>query len=547
MRFLPALLLLASFINPVLAQSPAANTPKTDDPPLSVTTHTARFGNLTLTYKATAGYLPLKDEAGKTRANVFFIAYTRENVQRAAAGRTSGSTTPATATPAPEGLPEGDVTQPAPDTRASRSRPVTEIQPVDPQRRPITFVFNGGPGSASVWLHMGAIGPRRVLMGDQGESLAPPYQVVDNESTWLGFTDLVFIDPVMTGYSRPAEGVDKKEFTGYTEDIQSVGDFIRLYTTKYERWASPKFLAGESYGTTRAAGLSGYLQDRHGLFLNGITLISAVLDFTANDFNTGNELPYLLYLPTYAAMAWYHKQVPAYSDLKALLNDVEKFVMNDYVLALMQGDRLSDGERRTIAEKMHRFTGLSVDYLLGTNLRIRDDRFTKELLRKDGKTVGRLDGRFTSSDYDRAGENYEFDPSYNATIYGPFTAAVNDHLRRTLKVENDLPYEMLTGRVRPWSYTNVQNQYLNVAETLRSAMTKNPFLKVLVCNGYYDMATPYFATEYTFRHMMLDPALRRNVKMTYYESGHMMYIHKPSLRQLTRDALEFYRGAVSGR
>lgn len=544
MRLLYALLLLAAFSNVVWAQTPPTDAKKTDDPPLSVTTHTARFGNLTLTYKATAGYLPLKDEAGKPRANVFFIAYTRENVQRSAAGRTSGSTAPATAAPAPEGLPEGDVAPPAPDTRSSRSRPTPETRPFDPQRRPVTFVFNGGPGSASVWLHMGAIGPRRVLMGDQGESLAPPYQIVDNESTWLGFTDLVFIDPVMTGYSRPAEGVDKKEFTGYTEDIQSVGDFIRLYTTKYERWASPKFLAGESYGTTRAAGLSGYLQDRHGLFLNGISLISAVLDFSANDFNTGNELPYLLYLPTYAAMAWYHKQVPAYSDLKGLLNDVEKFVMNDYVLALMQGDRLSDGERRAVAEKLHRFTGLSVDYLLGTNLRIRDDRFTKELLRKDGKTVGRLDGRFTSSDYDRAGETYEFDPSYNATIYGPFTAAVNDHLRRTLKVENDLPYEMLTGRVRPWNYTNVQNQYLNVAETLRSAMTKNPFLKVLVCNGYYDMATPYFATEYTFRHMMLDPALRRNVKMTYYESGHMMYIHKPSLRQLTRDALEFYRSAV---
>jgi len=535
MRLL-AVLWFSLLMGAVLAQPQSAtDARKSDDPPLSVTTHTVRYGNLTLTYKATAGYLPLKDEAGKPRANVFFVAYTRESLTRAAApARPTTGATPSDA--APEGLssPGAEAT----DARAAR------VRPIDPRQQPITFVFNGGPGSASVWLHMGALGPKRVVMGEGGEMLPPPYQVVDNESTWLGFTDLVFIDPVMTGYSRPAEGVDKKEFTGYTEDIQSVGDFIRLYTTKYERWASPKFLAGESYGTTRAAGLSGYLQDRHGLFLNGITLISAVLDFTANDFNTGNELPYLLYLPTYAAMAWYHKQVPAYGDLKALLNDVEKFVMNDYVLALMQGDRLSDSERRAVAEKLHRFTGLSVEYLLGTNLRIRDDRFTKELLRKEGKTVGRLDGRFTSTDYDRVGERYEFDPSYNATIYGPFTAAVNDHLRRTLRVENELPYEMLTGRVRPWNYNNVQNQYLNVAETLRSAMTKNPFMKVLIANGYYDMATPYFATEYTLRHMMLDPALRRNVKMTYYESGHMMYIHKPSLRQLTRDAYEFYRSAV---
>ena len=543
MRLL-AILLFSLLTGAVLAQTPATNAPKPDDPPLSVTTHTVRFGNNTLTYKATAGYLPLKDEAGKVRANVFFIAYTREDDARSAT-RTAPGNAPATQPADNPSAPEGLTNEPATtDPRAVRNRPAEVRPPFDPRKRPITFTFNGGPGSASVWLHMGAIGPKRVLMSDKGESLAPPYQVVDNESTWLGFTDLVFIDPVMTGYSRPAEGVDKKEFTGYTEDIQSIGDFIRLYTTKYERWASPKFLAGESYGTTRAAGLSGYLQDRHGLFLNGITLISAVLDFTANDFNTGNELPYLLYLPTYAAMAWYHKQVPAYPDLKVLLNEVEKFVTTEYVLALMQGDRLSETERRAIAEKLHRFTGLSVEYLLNTNLRIRDDRFTKELLRKEGKTVGRLDGRFTSSDYDRAGETYEFDPSYNATIYGPFTAAVNDHLRRALKVENDLPYEMLTGRVRPWNYSNVQNQYLNVAETLRSAMTKNPFLKVLVCNGYYDMATPYFATEYTFRHMMLDPALRTNVKMTYYESGHMMYIHKPSLQQLTRDVYAFYRSAL---
>ncbi|WP_083732812.1 S10 family peptidase [Spirosoma montaniterrae] len=491
------LCLLCVFAGWVFAQRPeqpviSGNAP---DPDLSITKHTITLNGEKINYTATAGYLPQRDETGKVKGNIFFVAYTRDGV-------------------------------------------------LNPATRPITYTYNGGPGSASVWLHMGALGPKRILMGDDGRMLAPPYTVADNEFTWLAFTDLVFIDPVMTGYSRPAEGIDKKEFTGYTEDIQSVGDFIRLYTTRYDRWASPKFLSGESYGTTRSAGLSGYLQDRHGLFLNGIVLISAVLDFATGDFFiSGNELPYSLFLPTYAAMAWYHKQVPAYSDLKTLLAEVEKYAIGDYTLALMKGDRLTPAERQTVAAQLSKFTGLSTDYLQRCNLRIRDDRFTKELLRKQGKTVGRLDGRFIASDYDRAGETYEFDPSYNATIYGPFTTAVNDHLHRVLKVKNDLPYEILTGRVRPWSYANVQNQFLNTAETLRQAMTKNPYLKVHVCNGYYDMATPYFATDYTFAHMMLDPALKANVTQSFYEAGHMMYIDKPALIQMTRVIADFYKSA----
>ncbi|MGF7217771.1 carboxypeptidase C (cathepsin A) [Spirosoma lacussanchae] len=480
---------------------PASRTSYSPDPELSITKHSITITGVggvvqKINYTATAGYLPQRDESGKIRANIFFVAYTRDGV-------------------------------------------------TNPASRPITYTYNGGPGSASVWLHMGALGPKRILMGDDGTMLAPPYTVSDNEFTWLAFTDLVFIDPVMTGYSRPAEGVDKKEFTGYVEDIQSVGDFIRLYTTRYDRWGSPKFLAGESYGTTRSAGLSGYLQDRHGLFLNGIVLISAVLDFTTIQFAIGgNELPYSLFLPTYAAMAWYHKQVPAYKELKTLLKEVEAYAAGDYTLALMKGDKLTPAERQAVAAQLNKFTGLSVDYLLGSNLRIRDSRFTKELLRKQGRTVGRLDGRFTASDYDRAGESTEFDPSYNATIYGPFTTAVNDHLHRVLNVKNDLPYEILTGRVRPWNYSNVQNQFLNTAETLRNAMTKNPYLKVHVCNGYYDMATPYFATEYTFSHMMLDPALKSNVTMSYYEAGHMMYIDRPALIDMTRHVADFYKTAL---
>ncbi|WP_250632948.1 S10 family peptidase [Rhodoflexus caldus] len=464
------------------------------DMPLSVTQHQITLNGQVLRYKVTTGYLTLREEDGKARANIFFVAYTKDGVT---------------------------------DTRT----------------RPVTFTFNGGPGSSSVWLHMGTAGPKRILMSDKGEALAPPYQIVDNPHTWLDDTDLVFIDPVMTGYSRPAEGVDKKEFLGYNEDITAVGDFIRLWTTRFQRWHSPKYLAGESYGTTRAAGLSGYLQDRHGMYLNGLILISAIMNFQTARFEKGNDLPYALFLPTYAAIAWYHKQLGSeFPDLKTLLPQVENFAMNEYTLALMKGDRLTDAEQKAIAEKLSKFTGLSVEYLLQTNLRINIQRFCKELLRRERKTVGRLDGRITGFDYDYAGETNEFDPSYNAAIYGPYTMAINDYVRRELKYENDLPYEILTGRVQPWNYNNVQNQYLNVSETLRQAISKNPYLRVLVANGYYDLATPYFATDYTIHHMFLDPSLRNNIRMTYYESGHMMYIHQPSLVQLDKDISAFLSG-----
>ena len=468
---------------------------ETADPPLSKTKHTVVINGKTIAYTATAGFHVLRKENGEPRAKMFFIAYTADGIN-------------------------------------------------DVSRRPITFAFNGGPGSSSVWLHMGALGPKRIEMTSFGGATKPPYKVVDNEYSWLSETDLVFIDPVMTGYSRPEEGVDKKEFTGFQEDIESVGQFIYQYTSRNLRWSSPKFLAGESYGTTRAAGLSGYLQDRYGMYLNGIVLISAVLNFATGDFYKGHDLPYALFLPTYAAMGWFHKKVTAYPDLKTLLKEAERFALNEYSTALMKGDLLTLNEKQNIATKLSQLTGLSSDYLLKTNLRIEDYRFTKELLRNEGKIVGRLDGRFTSVDYDNAGEAYEFDPSYNAAIYGPYTTAVNDHLRRVLKFESNLPYEILTGRVRPWNYNNVQNQFLNVAETLRSAMTKNPHLKVLITNGYYDMATPYFATDYTVNHMFLSPALKQNISQTFYEAGHMMYIHQPSLVQFKKDVDDFYRNTL---
>lgn len=451
----------------------------------------------TISYTARTGYLTIKDEAGKPKANIFFTAYTKDGVS-------------------------------------------------DLSKRPVTYTFNGGPGSASLWLHLGCIGPKRIPMTEKGEALSPPYSLVNNEYSWLDKTDLVFIDPVNTGYSRAATGENEKQFLGYVEDIESVGEFIRLYTTRYGRWGSPKFLAGESYGTTRAAGLSGYLQDKYNLYINGVALISSILNFQTARFDRGNDLPYALFLPTYAAMAWYHKKIGAeyQGDLAKTMLAVREFARNEYNTALMKGDLLTEAEENQVIEKLSRFTGLSKEYLKNTRMRIEIGRFVKELLRDEGKTAGRLDGRITGTDFDNAGDRYEFDPSLDATISGPYSTAMNQYVRQDLKYENDLPYLVLTSRVYPWNYNNVQNQYLNVAETLRQAMSKNPYLKVWVGAGYYDLATPFFAAEYTFQHMGLKPDQRKNVSFTYYEAGHMMYIHKPSLIQLKKDADTFFDNAL---
>jgi carboxypeptidase C (cathepsin A) len=414
----------------------------------------------------------------------------------------------------------------------------------DKSKRPLTFAFNGGPGSASVWLHLGMLGPRRVMMDDDGNSLPPPYRLVDNPYSLLDVTDLVFIDPVSTGYSRPVPGERAREFHGFKKDIESVGDFIRLYTTRAQRWTSPKFLAGESYGTTRAAGLSGYLQERHGMYLNGLILISAVLDFMTLRFDAGNELPYILFLPTYTATAWYHGKLgPDLPDLAAAVKEASDFATGDYTLALMKGSALPADERARIVAGLARLTGLSPEYIERTDLRIKDARFTKELLRDQGFTVGRIDSRFKGIDRDSAGENYEDDPSM-ANIMGPYTAAFYDYVRGELNYESDLPYEVLNYRVWPWHYDDHENRYLNVAETLRRAIATNPHLKVYVANGYLDLATPVLATEYTFNHLGLNETLRRNIRMSYFPAGHMMYVHIPSLAKLREDLVQFIAEAM---
>ena len=419
----------------------------------------------------------------------------------------------------------------------------TKDDGADKAKRPITYSFNGGPGSSSVWLHLGLLGPRRVVMEFDGGLPKPPYRLTDNEFSLLEETDLVFIDPVSTGYSRPVDGQKARDFHGFKKDIESVGDFIRLYTSRYGRWLSPKFLIGESYGTTRAAGLSGYLQMRHGLYLNGIMLVSSVLNFQTIEFTPGNELPYVLFLPTFAATAWYHHALRIRRPLQKLLVEVQDFAVNEYAPALMQGDALPRRERQHIVEKLAHYTGLSAEYIERANLRVSDARFFKELLRKRGQVVGRLDSRFLGIDRDTLGDGTENDPSYT-NIIGPYTAAFNDYVRSELKFEKDIPYELLTGQVQPWSYAEHENKFVYVAETLRQAISINPHLKVFIANGYYDLATPYFATQYTFSHLGLDESLRDNLSMGYYEAGHMMYIHLPALEQLKMDLAEFIQKSV---
>jgi carboxypeptidase C (cathepsin A) len=461
-----------------------------------VTQNSVEIAGHVINYTATTGTVLLREEdekAGhKPKAAVFYVAYTKNDV--------------------------------------------------DTQNRPITFAFNGGPGSSSVWLHMGLLGPRRVLFDDVGNMTPPPYQLVNNEYSLLDVSDVVFIDPVSTGFSRAVPGEKANQFHEFEKDIESIADFIRLWTTRNNRWSSAKFLCGESYGTTRAAALSGYLQDKYGMYLNGLLMISTILNFQSALFHVGNDMPCILYLPVYAATAWYHEKLDAELQqlaLTELLEQVEAFAEGEYASALMLGSKLGQAREGAIADKLARFMGVSAEFIQRNNLRVELHRFIKELRREERITVGRLDSRFTGIDRDAAGSVYEYDPSHT-NITGPYTAVLNDYVRRVLGFESDLSYEILTDKVRPWDYgKKYANQYVNVAETLRGAMSRNPYLRVLFANGYYDLATPYFATEYTVNHLQLDPSLRDNIDLTYYEAGHMMYVHKASLAQLADDMRGF--------
>jgi carboxypeptidase C (cathepsin A) len=464
---------------------------------LVVTHHEVKLGDQTVKYEATAGTLAVKDEAGKPRANMFFVAYRKEG------------------------------------------------EDIDVSKRPITYLFNGGPGAAAVWLHLGAVGPRKIQLDDHGIPAGPPHSLIDNPNTWLDFTDLVFIDPVTTGYSRAAEGVKPEDFYGVENDLRSVAEFIRLYTTRYGRWPSPKFLAGESYGTTRAAALSEYLLDRVGIDLNGIVFISSVLDFGTLNAGGSNDLPYISYLPSYAAVAHHFKKLPddLMADRAKTLAEVEKFADGEYAEALVKGDALKDDEKKAIADKLARYTGLPADEILRRRLRIDPGFFRKRLLRDQEKVLGRYDARIVGDDVNPASERESYDPSYS--FYLPaYKANAQNYLRGTLKFETDLTYEVLTDRVRPWNMGEDGRGYLNVASQLAEAMHENPKMHVLFASGYEDLATPYFATNYTLDHMHLPADLRKNVDRQMYEGGHMLYHVKESLEKLHKDVGEFMKQAM---
>lgn len=469
------------------------------------TRHTLKLGGKDFKYTASVGTIVLREEVDKeghkAKAQMFFTAFSRDGIR-------------------------------------------------DKSRRPITFSFNGGPGSSSVWMLLGLLGPRRVpLANHDNERLAPPFQLADNEHTLLEETDLVFIDPVGTGYSRPLSGekTNPDEFFSFKRDLESVGEFIRLYVSRNERWASPKFLIGESYGTTRAAGLSGLLQDRHGLFLNGVMLVSSVLNFQTLRFGDGNDLPYVLYLPSYAMAARYHGKLEAKyqkMDEKTFIQEVRSFAEGDYNVALMKGNNLSEEGIDWIAKQVSTYTGLSEAYVKASNLRIQIMRFAKELLRSEGKSVGRFDSRITGVDKDDVSESFERDPSFDI-VQGVYSACLNDYVRRELNFESDLPYEILSFKILPkWKYDDFQNSYVNTAETLRGAMMKNPNLKVFIANGLYDLATPFYATEYTVSHLGLRDGVEKNIDLGYYPAGHMMYLNRDCLADLSKDLKKFVKGSA---
>ncbi|HEX3650886.1 MAG TPA: peptidase S10 [Pseudonocardiaceae bacterium] len=413
------------------------------------------------------------------------------------------------------------------------------LDDADPTARPVTFAFNGGPGSSSVWLHMGLLGPRRVLSGDVEDRTPPPYGMIDNPETLLAQSDLVFIDPVSTGYSRAAKGEKPADYHGFTGDLESVAEVVRLWTSRNDRWMSPKFLAGESYGTLRAAGLAGLLQERFGMYLNGIMLISSVLDMGTIDFTDGNDVPYVNYLPTYAAVAHYHGR---HGDrpLREVLDEAEAFAERDYPWALARGSRLTGQQRTDIVNRLASLTGLAPDYVDRVNLRPEHVRFFTELLRDRRLVTGRLDARFTSADADYGRERFSDDPSY-AVILGPYTAAFNHYVRSELDYSNDLLYEIITPNVHPWSFKEFEGGSVTVSGMLSAAMRNNPHLKVHVACGYYDGATPYYAAEHVLAHLEIPDHMRDNITVEYYPAGHMMYVHEPSRLRQSADLASFVR------
>lgn len=406
----------------------------------------------------------------------------------------------------------------------------------DPSR-PVIFAFNGGPGSSSVWLHIGLFGPRRVVANDVDDRTPPPYGLTDNAETMLKHADLVFIDPMTTGFTRAAEGTKPSVHHGYSGDRDLVGEAIRLWLSRNKRWLSPKFLAGESYGTTRAAALAGHLAQRHGIALNGVMLISAVLDMGTIKFDEGNEQPFIHFLPTYAAIAHYHGKHPG-QELREVVAEAQEFAYGDYTLALAKGASLPQEEFSAIAAKYARLAGLGQEYVELSDLRVDSAAFFSELLRGQRLKVGRLDSRFTGPVGRPTGDGLGDDPSYPIIQY-PYTAAINHLLGAELNYSNDLVYEVISRKVHPWSYKEFEGRSVTTAEDLALAMRANPDLKVYVGFGYHDSATPFAASEYVLNHLRIPDSAQDSFVKKYYEAGHMMYVHQPSRVEQSADLAAF--------
>ncbi len=483
-------------------EKPAEPTPPPPKEESSSTDHSIKIAGQTIPYKAVAQTIMLKNEKDEPQALVYSTSYFRTDSK-------------------------------------------------DPAR-PISFIYNGGPGSASVWLHMGAFGPRRVLTANAESTPPPPYKLQDNAGTLLDKTDMVFIDPVGTGFSHAVGKAQDKDFWGVDQDVKSLAQFITLYVSRNGRWNSPKFLIGESYGTFRSAALGNYLQEHDGMDFNGIVLISNVLDLGTISFHPGSDMPYIFYLPSYAATAWYHKVLkdrPA--DVVAFIDEARKFAGSEYSSALMKGSKLTSAEKADMAKKLSRYTGLTEDYLIKANLRVTLGQFMEELQRHRGLTTGRLDSRYSGLTYDLLSEFAESDPQ-SAAVTGAFTAAFNSYVRDELKFGQDKTYHAISegvGSNWDWKHQSGRGRGFfpgspNVEGDLVQALLANPHLQVEVENGYYDMATPFFATEYTMEHLGLPEPLQKNIREQYYDAGHMMYLRDEDLAKLKSNISAFIEGAA---
>jgi carboxypeptidase C (cathepsin A) len=517
-----------------------------------VTEHAMLVQGRPIPYRATAGYLPIRRDSDKPIADIFFVAYERIDGGDASNG-------PNHVTP---GFDRG---------------PQSEIRNPKSSRRPITFAFNGGPGASAVWLHMGAFGPKRAVLANDGTALPPSDQLVDNEHTWLEFTDLVFVDPVGTGFSRAAAGVDANQFYEVQKDIEIAADFVRLFVTQHERWLSPQFLVGESYGTVRVVGMTRRLQDRYGLYVNGLILLSSALNLGAISFDPGNDLPYALSLPSYTAVAQYHGKLPRRSEgkkgrseegknaspsylltfprsdlldpspLDRALLEAERWALSDYLGALAQGRLLPQAESREIARRLAEYTGLHEDMIAQNRLRIGTAGFAQGLLGRESRVLGLLDGRVTGIPPTRSGAagNVQvlrrpwIDPSL-FIVTGPFVATFNSYVRTQLGFRADRPYIFLSDKANEsWNWGPGRQGYFNVAPVLAEAIGLDNRLRVFAAAGYYDLTTPYLSQEYVFNHLGLPPDLEHNVTFRHYYAGHQIYTSQDALRQLTDDVRAF--------